>query len=208
VKLKTVLLLAVAVACGTAGSRLTKRLFSSPTETTDAGTERIVVFAAKEALTQGTVLREPDRLFEERTLWSNEEPPRAVRRLHQLRGRRLIKALEAQAIVTADCLAEEEDEGPERLKREGRQAVAVPVKALGSVLFLPQARVDIVWTGSGPMASETRTVAQDLPLLGVQPERDGKTIATVAAKREDAEKLAQAATQGTLRLVLRKGGTP
>jgi Flp pilus assembly protein CpaB len=200
VKIKTIFILAVAVACGTAGSRLTKRLFSKPVEAHDASSDRIVVFAAKQALTPGTVLREPDRLFEERILGSGEVPSRAVRRLHQLRGRRLIKALDANTIVTADCLAEEEEEGPERLKREGRRAVAVPVQAIGPALFLPQSRVDIVWTVSGP-AAESRIVAQDLPLLGVQPDRDGKTIATVAAKREDAEKLAQAATQGTLRLV-------
>lgn len=206
-KMKTVLLLVVAVVCGTAASRMSKRLFSSsPEPREEPVAEKLVVLAAKEPLTAGTVLREPDRLFEERTLTRGEEPAQALSRLHQLRGRRLAKAIAARAVVTADHLVDEEGESLELLKKEGRQAFAVAVQSLGGTLFLPQARVDVIWTPTATGATtDSRLVAQDLPLLGVRTKDGGTTVATVAAKREDAEKLTQAAGQGTLRLVTRQG---
>ena len=202
-KMKTVVLLVVAVALGTAASRVSKRLLSSTVEQPSQQTQRedVVVLAAKEPLAAGTVLREPDRLFEERSATANEAPAQAVHRIHLLRGRRLAKPIDAKAIVTADYLVDEEGAGLELAKREGRQAVAISVQPPGAHLFLPHSRVDVIWTSSSAPA-DSRVVARDLPLLGLQ-SRDGKIIATVAAKQDDAEKLGQAATLGTLRLVSR-----
>src|SRR5437660_11830341 len=94
-KFKTILWLALAVALATAGSRLTKRSLAGPTEGRDPVAEPVAVLVAKQSLAAGTVLREPDRLFEERTIAAGEAPPTALRQLHQLRGRRLLKALDA-----------------------------------------------------------------------------------------------------------------
>jgi len=202
-KMKTVALLVVAVALGTAASRVCKRLLSSTIEqpSEQAQREAVVVLAAKESLAAGTVLREPDRLFEERSATENEALAQAVHSIHLLRGRRLAKPINAKAIITADYLVDEEGASQELAKREGRQAVAIPVQPPGAHLFLPQSRVDVIWTSSRAPA-DSRVVARDLPLLGLQ-SRDGRSIATVAAKQDDAEKLGQAATLGTLRLVSR-----
>jgi Flp pilus assembly protein CpaB len=199
-KLKSVLLLVLAVILGTAAGRLCQRLLSG---TPAPQEELVVVLVAKQPLAADTVLRDPDRLFEERTLNKSEAPSQVVSRLPQLRGRRLAKALEAQALVTTDCLADEEGPGADQLKREGRQAVVVQVKSLGGTLFWPESRVDVIWTANAGR-SESRVIARDLPLLGLQAGRNGKIIATVAAKREDTNKLTQAARQGTLRLIRRQ----
>jgi Flp pilus assembly protein CpaB len=203
-KMKTVVLLVVAVVLGTAASRVSKRLLSSTVEQSpeQMPREAVVVFAAKERLAAGTVLSEPDRLLEERPATANDAPAQAVHRIHLLRGRRLARPINAKAIITADDLVDEEGASLELAKREGRQAVAIPVQRPGAHLFLPQSRVDVIWTSSNAPA-DLRVVARDLPLLGLQT-RDGKTIATVAAKQDDAEKLGQAATRGTLRLVSRQ----
>src|SRR5262249_28718944 len=68
---------------------------------------------------------------------------------------------------------------------------------------LPQSRIDFIWTTQAGGVTESRVIAQDLPLLGVQSKEGGAAIVTVAAKSDDAEKLAQAAAQGTLKLVVR-----
>ncbi|HMF14493.1 MAG TPA: hypothetical protein VKE94_19390 [Gemmataceae bacterium] len=199
-KMKTVVLLVLAVILGTAASRYSKRLLSGTAEQhPDSSPEPVVVLTAKEPLAAGTVLREPDRLFDERTAIANEATARAVHRLHLLRGRRLVKPIDAHAVVTTDYLIDEEGAGLDVVKREGRQAIAIAVQPLGGQLFLPQSRVDVIWTASSA-ATESRIVARDLPLLGLQT-RDGRTIATVSAKPADTEKQGQAATQGTLQLV-------
>jgi Flp pilus assembly protein CpaB len=199
-KIRTVLLLVLAVVCGTAGSRISKRLFSSMPE---PELEMVVVLAAKQPLAAGTVLQEPDRLFMERTLPKSEMPAQALNRMQQLRGRKLARALATQALITADCLTEEESQEWNQLKQEGRQAIDIPVQSLGSAIFWPQARVDLIWVASAGRP-ESHVVAQDLPLLGVHTVRDGRVIATVGPKREEVEKLTQATTQGTLRLAARR----
>jgi Flp pilus assembly protein CpaB len=198
-KIKTLLLLVVAVVCGTAGSRISKRLFSS---TPEPEAEMVVVLAAKHPLASGTLLSEPERLFEERKLAKSEVPDQAVQRAQQLRGRKLAKAIAAQALVTVDCLTEEEIQEWNPSKKEGRQAIEIPVRALGSIFFWPQARVDVIWTANATR-SESRLIARDVQLLSLQTVRQGRVIATVGVKHEDAEKLKQAATQGSLKLVLR-----
>ena len=201
-KARTVVLLVAAVIIGTAGSRMSKRLFSGP-PAPEPIVENVSVLIAKQPLPAETVLREPERMFEERALPKNEAPANAVVRLYQLRGRRLARAIEAKAIITVDALVNEFVERTESLKKEGRQAVAVPVQSLGNYVLLPQSRIDLIWTRKAGGIAESRVIAQDLPLLGVQGKAGG-AIVTVAAKRDDVEKLSQATTQGSLKLVLRK----
>jgi Flp pilus assembly protein CpaB len=191
-KIRTALLLVVAVICGTAGSRMSKRLFSQqPVE------ERVVVFVARDYLPAGTVLREPETLFEETTLPKDQEPENAVRHLGQLKGRRLGKPLKADEVVTAGFLVEEVPEGVAILKKEGRQAVAIVVRESAGFLLLPDSRVDVICTANGG-----QVVAQKLLILGIDGGADRQTV-TLAATAEEATRLRQAATQGALRLVLR-----
>ena len=200
-KARTVVLLVAAVVIGTAGSRMSKRLFSGP-PAPEPIVENVSVLIAKQPLPAETVLREPERMFEERALPKNEAPANAVVRLYQLRGRRLARAIEANTIITVDALVNEFVERTESLKKEGRQAVAVSVQSLGNYVLLPQSRIDLIWTRKAGGIAESRVIAQDLPLLGVQ-SKAGGAIVTVAAKRDDVEKLSQATTQGSLKLVLR-----
>jgi Flp pilus assembly protein CpaB len=203
-KLKTAFWLVLAVVLGTAGSRVSKRLFSSTLASShdERPPETVVVLVAREPLSAGTMLRDPDGQFEERTLTAKEAPAQAVQRLYLLRGRRLAKPIDAHAIITADCLVDEEEASLELARKEGRRAIAIAVRSPNAHFFPPQSRVDVIWTAPGA-AAETRVVAQDLPLVGLEI-RDGTTIATVAAKQDEAERLARAAVQGTLRLVARK----
>jgi Flp pilus assembly protein CpaB len=197
-KIRTALLLIVAVICGTAGSRMTKRLFPKP-----LGEERVTVLVARAYLPAKMVLREPEVLFEETTVPRDQEPEDAVKRLGQLKGRRLCKPIDANAIVTASSLAEDEPEGVGLLRKEGRQAVAIVVSELAGYFFLPDSRVDVVCTmteeGQSPAP---RVVAKKLLLLGVDSTAEGQSV-TLAATAEEADQLRQAATLGTLKLVLR-----
>src|SRR5262249_6439115 len=142
-KMKTVALLVVAVVLGTVGSRFCKRLFSNTTGAHQEQ-ENVVVLAAMQPLAAGAVLQEPDRLFEERRLAKNEAPAQAIHKLYQLRGRRLAKAIDAQAIITVDTLVDEEGATLELVKREGRQAIAIVVQPPSGQLFVPQTRVDVI----------------------------------------------------------------
>jgi Flp pilus assembly protein CpaB len=199
-KLKTVVYLVLAVVIGTAASRVSKRLLSGPPEPEpEPPAANANILVAKQTLKAGTKLHEPDRFFEERTVAKNKAPAGAIARLYQLRGRKLAKTIGSKDVITAEFLVDDESENLDLLKKEGRQAVAVRVQSLGNYWFLPQSRVDFIWTNS----VESRVIVQDVPLLGVQSQDGGPAIVTVAAKRDDAEKLSQAATQGTLQVVLR-----
>jgi Flp pilus assembly protein CpaB len=207
-KIRTVLLLVVAVVCGTAGSRLTKRVFSGPPDApSDADNEPVLVLAAKQKLSAGTVLNDPSQVLEERTVARRESPEGAVHQLQQLRGRRLARPLEAQAILTAETLVPESSFDGQRTN--GRQAVNLSVPSLGDTYFLPEVHVDVVCTIAGASSQEeARMVAQDVPLLGVQtaPQNPtGPATVTVLARREDVERLQQAAAAGSLRIVPRQG---
>jgi Flp pilus assembly protein CpaB len=201
-KIKTVLLLAVAVGCGTAGSRMAKRLLSRPHE--ERAEETVVVLAAKQPLPAGTIIRDPDRVFEERTVAKSQAPGKSIKKLSLLRGRRLIRNLEAQALVTTESLEEQEREGLELLKKEGRQAVVITVAPLGSELLPPEPRVDVVLATPGGSIAEAPIIAGDLPLLGVEQSSADSLKATLAATPEDAQKLERAAGGGNLRLRLRQ----
>jgi hypothetical protein len=202
-RIQTVVLLVVAVVLGTAGSRVTKRLLFSQSGTGSAVEERVTVFAAKQPISAGTVLREPDRWFEERTVLKAEEPEKAVNRLYHLRGRRLVGALDAQAIITTDQLADEEQEGAALLKKEGRQPVDFIVASLGDALFPPDARVDVL-PGRRNDASRTARplVASHLPLLAVRPIDKHATLATLAVTSEEEQQLRRAVAEGGLQLRL------
>jgi Flp pilus assembly protein CpaB len=201
-RIQTVILLVVAVVCGTAGSRLAKRLFSSPPAVAPAPLEeRVKVWAAKQPLSAGTVLREPEKWFEERTLPKSEEPDNAITRFYLLRGRRLARSLEIQAIVTIDDLAADEQDGAALLKKEGRQPFDIVLVLQANTLLPPDARVDVLPGGQTGSAS-ARAAAVHLPLLGIRPVDQETVLATLAVTGAEAQQLRQAAAQGSLRLVL------
>jgi Flp pilus assembly protein CpaB len=201
-RIQTVGLLVVAVVCGTAGSRLAKRLFSSPPATTPEVEQRVTVWAAKQPLSAGTIFRDPERWFEERSIVKSEVPDKSVNRLYQLRGRRLARALDNQAIVTTEHLAEEEREGAALLKQEGRQALDIAVVLPAENLLLPDARVDVLSDRrTDPASAEASLIARHLPLLGVRPVDKQTVLATLAVTPAEAQQLRQAAAVNPLRLV-------
>lgn len=198
-KIKTVLLLVVAVALGTAASQLTKRLRSAP----PAEDDRTTVLVARHDLPFGTVIREPDKLFEEKAVPKDQAPEGAVQRLADLQSRRLVKPLKAQAAATADLLAPEEPEPLAALAFEGRRAVVVPAEVTNQT-FLPNTRVDVICVvQAGAAPTDSRVIAQDLPLLGLRAGQSGQQLATLGATADEAQQLREAEALGTLRLVVR-----
>ena len=201
-RIQTVVYLIVAVVLGTAGSRLAKRLFSSPPEAAPAVEEHVTVWAAKQPLSAGTMFRDPDRWFEERTIPKSEEPEKALKRLYQLRGRRLARALDNQAIVTTNHLVEEEQEGAALLKKENRQPLDIPVSIPGNEILPPDARVDILSERRADSTSaQAASIATNLPLLGVRPVDQQIVVATLAVTAAEAQQLRQSQV-GNLRLRL------
>lgn len=201
-RIQTVIYLVIAVVLGTAGSRLAKRLFSSPPEPAPIVEEHVTVWAAKQPVSAGTVFREPERWFEERSILKSQEPENAVKRLYLLRGRRLARALDNQAIVTTAHLVEEEQEGAALLKHEGRQPLDIAVALPAESLLPPDARVDVLsGRRADPASAEAPVIVRNLPLLGVRSVDQQTVLATLAVTAAEAQQLRQAAKNG-LRLVL------
>jgi pilus assembly protein CpaB len=209
-KSKTLILMVVAIGCGLVASYMTSRLLA---ERPKEELEKVTILVAKQNIAMATLIKEPERLFEEKQFTKGEEPKRAIRDFAQLKDRRLNKPINAEAFVTPDDLNEKGQGSLEALMQKGMRAVALKVQADTATSFiLPHSHVDIV---SVVRRNEGETfskiILQNVLVLAVDTisqKPDDKTALvsstiTVEVTPQQAEKLALAKELGTLQLIMR-----
>jgi pilus assembly protein CpaB len=205
-KPKTLMLMVVAVGCGLVAAYLTSQLGARQAPQA----ETVEVLVAEKEIPQGTLLKEPEKYFKS-VAWPKErEPKNHVSSLEEMRGKILNKSLAEGQFVTPKDLSKNEGLKP----RPGWRAISIKAAVDTAVagFIQPSARVDIIATGKTPSGrSESKTLLKNILVLAVndidvRPEERRSlvpTTVTLEVKLEQAEKLASALDQGSLRLALR-----
>jgi pilus assembly protein CpaB len=215
-KPKTLILMVVAIVCGLAASYMTSRLIAErSTEKSDE--EKVAILVAKQNLATGYLIKEPEKMFEEKLYTKGEEPKKAIRTIDQLIDRRLNKPVNAEQFVTAEDLVSKEQDGLSGVMKAGMRAVGLKVNVDSAVagFVLPHCRIDII---SVMRRNENETyskiILQNVLVLAVdqtplrpddKPAMVASTV-TVQVTPAQAEALSLASDLGSLRLILRSFG--
>jgi pilus assembly protein CpaB len=215
-KPKTLILMVVAIACGLAASYMTSRLIAER-NTEKSEEEKVAILVAKQNLATGYLIKEPEKVFEEKLYTKGEEPKRAIRTFDLLTDRRLNKPVNAEGFVTAEDLVSKEQDGLSGIMKPGMRAVGLKVNVDSAVagFVLPHCRVDII---SVMRRNENETyskiILQNVLVLAVdqtpirpddKPAMVPSTV-TVQVTPAQAEALSLASDLGSLRLILRSFG--
>src|SRR5216683_2342896 len=214
-KSKTMILMAVAVGCGLVASFLTSRLLAERGKTPEGPVMRKFL-VAKKNLPVGTVLKEPERYFEEKEFSEDSAPKKGFESFDAVQNRKLSKPISADAPLSRDDLMDGGKGDFEQTIPIGHTAIAIKVNPESIVggFVRPFSKVDVIWTYNRAADSLSKTILQDLLVLGADQEagRTGDdpaklvTTVTLAVKPDDAQKLTLAAAQGHLVLKLRRIG--
>jgi pilus assembly protein CpaB len=210
-KPKTMMLMVVAVGCGLVASYMTSRLLAERSAQPQAEA-KVTVVVAKQKVSPMVLIKEPEKHFELREFPESVAPKKALKSLDDLKDQRLNKPLAEDAPVTADDMLNKEQVGLPAMLPQGTHAVAIKVNAESLVggFVLPGSHVDVISTTRGQEA-QSQIILQDMLVLAVDANavRDpntqnilGSTV-TLAAKPEEATKLALASALGELKLTLR-----
>ena len=208
-KPKTMILMVVAVACGLVASYMTSRLLAD--RNTAPPENQVSVVFAKKRVPAFTPIRNPEEFFEVKQVTEGPLTAKAVRTLDELKGKRLKKAINEEAIVRTDDLQQKGEEVIEIPKGQRAIAIKVNPECLAGGLILPGMRVDILCTMRRGDDPTTVLLLQNMLVMAIDTkiQRDegqyaalGQT-ATLAATPEECSRLSLAAQQGELRLALR-----
>jgi pilus assembly protein CpaB len=215
-KPKTLLLMFVAIGCGLAASYMTSRLLAER-GAANGTDEKVKVLVAKKNLALGTLIKDPEAVFEEKAFTKGEEPKKAIRTFDQVKDRRLNKPLAAEQFVSADDLMDKTQDGLSALMPKGMRAFGVKSNAEASSggFVLPNSKVDVVWVSrNNDKEQVSKIILQNVLVLAVdqQPVRleDKQAMVpstvTLAVTPEQAERLTLASETGLLKLILRPFG--
>jgi pilus assembly protein CpaB len=215
-KPKTLVLMFVAIGCGLAASYMTSRLLAER-GTKDQVDDKVTILVAKKNLAMGTLIKDPEALFEPKPFARGDEPKKAIRVFDQLKDRRLNKPIAAEQFVSADDLMDKSQDGLSALMPKGMRAFGVKVNAEASSggFVLPNSKVDVVWVSRHNNTDTTsKIILQNVLVLAVdqQPTRPEDKQAmvpstvTLAVTPEQAERLSLAQEMGALKLILRPFG--
>jgi Flp pilus assembly protein CpaB len=212
-KPKNMILLVVAVGCGLTASYLTSQLLANREKTIPT----IKLLVAKKRVAGYTLLKDPEVWFVEKEFPENVAPKKAVTNFADAKDKRTNKVLNEETVLLMDDLADAKSEGISATMGPGERAVAIRVNAEKSVagFVLPGSRVDVVATvNTENVGKESKIILQNMLVLAVDtkdakdPDQRsilGQTV-TLAAKPEEAQRLALASTLGELQLILRPFG--
>jgi pilus assembly protein CpaB len=215
-KPKTLILMVVAIGCGLAASYMTSRVIADRSDK-DGEIEKVAVLVAKHNLTMGTLIKEPETLFEEKQYNKGEEPKKACRTFDQLKDKMLNKPVNAEQFVTPDDLTDKSQGGLPALMTKGKRAIGLKVNIDSAVagFVLPHSRVDIIAiVKKSDKESYAKTILQNVLVLAadqsaVRPDDKQAVVSntiTVEVTPAEAERLSLASDLGPLRLVLRAFG--
>jgi pilus assembly protein CpaB len=213
-KPKTMMLMVVAVGCGLAASYMTSRLLAERSQQ-PAPETKITVLVAKQKVPAWVLIKDPEKYFLEKEVPESAVPRKALKSFAEVKDQRLSKPLNEEEYVIQDNLLNKEQQGLSFSMPPGTRAIAVKVTAESQVagFIMPGSHVDIVSTlRGGPTDAVSKIIMQNMLVLAVDsnPQRDpnqpsmlGNTV-TLAAKPEEATRLALASAVGELRLILRR----
>lgn len=215
-KPKTMMLMVVAIGCGLVASYMTSRLLAERNNTPPAE-PRVPVLVAKQTVPAWVPIKEPEKYFELKEVAESAVPKKAIRDLEAVRGQRLMTPLSEEDYVLQDKLLNPEQTGLAGKMPAGSRAIALKVNAesLAGGFVLPGSFVDVISTLRGGVnESVSKVIMQNMLVLAVdtnaqrdpsQPHMLGSTV-TLAAKPDEATRLALASNLGDLRLTLRGMG--
>lgn len=212
-KPKNLILLVVAIGCGLVASYLTNQLLANR----DKAVATVKVLVAKKRIPPYTVVKDPEALFVEKEFPETVAPRKAVVSFADVKDKRTNKAVNEEGVLLQDDLADAKTEGLSAQMGPGERAVAIRVNAEKSVggFVLPGSRVDVVATlNTDTTGKEAKIILQNMLVLAVdtraEKEPDQRSIVgqtvTLAAKPEEAQRLALAQQLGELQLILRAFG--
>lgn len=201
---KTLVLVVVAIGCGLVAAYLTAKLTARSTNETD------LVWVATQKIPQGTMLKEPEKLFAQQEMIKGTTR-NAVTDIAQYKDKMVSRTIQpGQWVTTEDLNANAGISIP-----EGYQAMAIKVtsETAGGGFILPGSRVNVMATiREQNQKTKVQLILQDQLVLAIdqaatRPD-SSQAIATVntallAVKPKEAEKLTLAMSLGDLRLVLR-----
>jgi pilus assembly protein CpaB len=209
-KPRTMILMVVAVVCGLVASYLTSRMLAQQGTVEE---EKVKVLVAKQKITAGTKIKDPQKFFVEKEFTKGTEPKKAITSFDQLKDKTLNKTINAEVHVTPDDLMSKDQDSLAEDIPPGMRAVTITVRNDTNVagFILPRSRVDVVSTTRTENGPLSQTILQDVLVLAVDTvknrENDKNAIAsstcTLQVKPDDAERLALATSLGELRLILR-----
>lgn len=214
-KPKAMILMLVAIGCGLAASYMTSRVIAERGDQPEP--EKVSILVARKNLGLGTMIKDPEKLFEERQFLKGEEPKRAIRDYAQLKDHRLNKPISAEQFVTPDDLTDKDRSVLQAIMTPGMRAVAIKTNAESTSggFVLPHSRVDIIHVTTSDKGEKTsRVIMQNVLILAVDQESslqdDKKAMVsqtvTVEVTPTQATALALAKELGPLQLVLRSFG--
>jgi pilus assembly protein CpaB len=215
-KPKTLLLMFVAIGCGLAASYMTSRLLADRGNK-DQVDDKVTILVARKNLSMGTLIKDPESLFEPKQFAKGEQPKKAIQTYDMLKDRRLNKPIAAEQFVSADDLMDKSQDGLSALMPKGMRAFGVKVNAEASSggFVLPNSKVDVVWVSRrGDVDSTSKIILQNVLVLAVdqqqvRPEDKQAMVpatVTLAVTPDQAERLSLAKEMGTLQLILRPFG--
>jgi pilus assembly protein CpaB len=214
-KSKTMILMVVAVGCGLVASFLTSRLLAERGKTPEGPVMRKFL-VAKKNLPVGTVLKEPEKYFEEKEFPEDSAPKKGFESFDAVQNRKLSKPISADAPLSRDDLMDGAKGDFEQSIPVGHEAIAIKVNPESIVggFVRPYSKVDVIWTWNRGADSLSKTILQNLLVLAADQEPgrgDGDTAklattVTLAVKPDEAQKITLAASQGQLVLKLRRQG--
>jgi Flp pilus assembly protein CpaB len=189
-------------------------LFGRP-QTGSAGAQEshVEVLVARRPLLLGTLLRDPELLFERRRYVKGREPAQALRDYDRLRARRLMRPVAAGQWVTADDLW---GDGyicylPFPSNRQRAFLLQVPCEAVQGGCVRPRCRVDVAWAPQGVGRPPEKTLLHQVEVLTVDADgtgspRSGEALPSLrvvlGVTPVQAEMLSLATEHGTLNLVV------
>lgn len=212
-KSKTLVLMILAVGCGLVASYMTSKLLADRGNR-ESEEERVTVLVAKKNLSYGLLIKDPEQFFVEKQYTVSDAPKNAITTFDDVKNVRLNKVIGIERWVTKEDLMDKNQAVFESQMPPGTRAVSIDVNAKKGVagFVQPNSKVDVMCTITRGNEIATLTILQNVLVLAAGDkdtrETDVRSIqvqtVTLAAKAEEAQKLALAGTVGELYLVLRK----
>jgi pilus assembly protein CpaB len=211
-KPKTIILMVVAIGCGLAASYMTSRLLADRANK-DQPVPTVKVLVAIKKIPAFEPIKKPEDYFIEKEVPEGTYPSKCLRSFEDVRGQRLAKSkLEEETIFKEDILTKDQA-GIYANLQPGQRAIAIRVnpEVLAGGFVLPGCRVDFISTYTGANGElQAETIMQNVLILAVDQVTDRSdkqamlaSTVTVALKVEEGQRLALAARQTDIRLVLR-----
>ncbi|MGF1579759.1 MAG: Flp pilus assembly protein CpaB [Gemmataceae bacterium] len=212
-KPKTIVLMAIAIACGLGASYMTSQILDNR----DKGgkkeqIEKVTIIVAKKKLSLGMRFIEPEKFLKEDQVPKEFAPAKALRSFKEVKNLYLKESVRAGRPLTHEDVSEEVTTLP---IPDGYDAVGMQVNketTASGFATLPGNRIDIIMTISGRgKKAYSRYLLQDVLVLAADTKlKPGNgqiampaSIVTVALKPRDILKVKTARTGGTLSLVPR-----